>query len=65
MVAEEVRKLVEQSATSSQEIAKLIQEIQAGTEHAVKEMASGASIRQELIKPERIPECPLEISVNR
>lgn len=50
VVAEEVRKLAEQSATSSQEIAKLIQEIQAGTEHAVKEMASGASIRQELDK---------------
>lgn len=48
VVAEEVRKLAEQSGASSQEIAKLIYEIQTGTEEAVKEISASAAIAGEL-----------------
>ncbi len=48
VVAEEVRKLAEQAGTSSKEIAKLIHEIQAGTEEASKEISASAAIAGEL-----------------
>ncbi|MGI5921282.1 MAG: methyl-accepting chemotaxis protein [Syntrophomonadaceae bacterium] len=47
VVAEEVRKLAEESATSSQEISSLIQETQISTEQAVKEMRSAEAIAVE------------------
>jgi methyl-accepting chemotaxis protein len=50
VVAEEVRKLAEQAGNSSQEIAKLIHDIQTGTEEAVKEISSSATIAGELEK---------------
>jgi methyl-accepting chemotaxis protein len=42
VVADEVRKLAERSSRATKEIAALIGEVQAGTEHAVKAMQIGA-----------------------
>lgn len=44
VVSEEVRKLAEESATASQQIAELIKRIQSETEHAVVRMEQGTSV---------------------
>lgn len=44
VVADEVRKLSEQAATSSQEIAELIAEVQSGTGQAVREMEQASTL---------------------
>ena len=43
MVADEVRKLAERSSRETKQIADLIQQVQAGTRHAVKAMQAGAA----------------------
>jgi methyl-accepting chemotaxis protein len=60
VVAEEVRKLAEQAGGSSKEIAKLIHEIQAGTEVAVKEISVSAAIAKELEESATISRQSLE-----
>jgi methyl-accepting chemotaxis protein len=42
VVADEVRKLAERSSRETKQIAELIQQVQAGTRHAVEAMGSGA-----------------------
>jgi methyl-accepting chemotaxis protein len=43
VVADEVRKLAERSSRETKQIAELIQQVQAGTKHAVKAMQAGAA----------------------